>query len=321
MHAARRKYLLTALGLALASKRAWGAGNTRVGVLFAAGLEPYYDTFRKELRALGYIEGANLTLITRWAEGKLERLPALAAELVSLKPDVLVSSSTPSTAALKKVTASIPIVMATSADPVASGFVASLAHPGRNITGNAAMNFPLSGKTIQMLHSIAPSANRIGLLLTQGSAYDKQLPEVQAEARGFGVTVVPLRANTELEIERAFAIIQKDGIGGLAVFGDSVFLTHRRKIAAMALSARIPAIYQWRSHVEAGGLMSYGPTIDGFWRLAAGYVDRLLKGANPALLPVQQPTVFELVVNSQTATILGLAAKNELLLRADVVIE
>ena len=295
--------------------------TARVAVLFAAALESYYAAFKDELRALGYVEGQNLVLDARWADGKLERLPGLAAELVALKPDVVVASSTPAIAALKNTTSGIPIVMATSADSVRSGFVASLVRPGGNITGNSAMNFDLSLKTIEMIHSVVPNASRIGLLLTRNSAYNPLLPEVAQSAKALGLTIVPARADSEEDIERAFATMQKDGVGALVVFGDSVYVAYRRKIAALAMDARLPAIYQWRSHAEAGGLMSYGPNVLSLWRVAARYVDRILKGANPANLPVQQPTEFELVVNASTAKALGIKVPQDILLRADTVIE
>jgi putative ABC transport system substrate-binding protein len=321
---ARREALL-AIGALLAAAampmRARASGKPlRVAVLFAAALEDYYAAFKDELRSLGYEEGRNLVLDARWANGSLERLPALAAELVALAPDVAVASSTPAIAALKSVTASIPIVMATSADSVKSGFVATLARPGGNITGNSAMNFDLSLKTIALLQSVVPKASRLALLLTRESAYNVQLPEIIAAAQGLRVAIVPLRANTENEIDNALAEARQSGIGGLVVFGDSVFVAHRKQLAARTAAERMPAIYQWRSHVEAGGLMSYGPDVRALWRSAARYVDRIAKGANPANLPVQQPTVFELAVNLSAARQLRVEFPRDTLLRADIVV-
>jgi putative ABC transport system substrate-binding protein len=320
----RRLFLVSTAALVLASRDAGAdkaARKAKVAVLFAASLETYYAVFKTQLRSLGYVEGQNLLLEARWADGKVERLPALAAELVALKPDVVVASSTPAIRALKEATRTIPIVMATSADSVRSGFVASLARPGGNITGNSAMNFDLSLKTIELLHKASPRVKRVGLLLTRDSAYNPQLTEIVEGVRGLGVSIIALRANTSEEIERAFDSMVKDGIGALVVFGDSVFVAHRRTIAALAADRKIPAIYQWRSHVEDGGLMSFGPDIGSFWKAAAVYVDRILKGADPAVLPVQQPTVFELVINLNAARALGLKISEEMLLRADSVIE
>jgi len=321
----RRRLVLAIAGALLAPAgpaAAQRANRTsRVGVLFAAGLEGYYAAFRAELRQLGYVEGRNLQLDARWAEGDLTRLPQLAAELLALKPDVIVASSTPSIVALKRATTTVPIVMATSADSVRSGFVATLSRPGANITGNSAMNFDLSLKTIHLLHACVPQVTRIGLLLTRNSAYNPQLDEIVAGARAFGVTVVPLRANTEAEIESVFNGAAQEKLGGMAVFGDSVFVAHKRKLAEKAAAMRLPTIYQWRSHVDAGGLMSYGPDINSLWRMAARCVDRILKGANPAELPVQQPTVFELFINGTVAKNLGITIPPDVLLRADAVIE
>jgi len=324
MNATRRRVLAitAALLAAIGPAAAQRTGRTpRVAVLFAAGLEGYYAAFRAELRQLGYVEGRNLQLDARWADGDVGRLPQLAAELLALKPDVVVASSTPAIVAFKRLTTTVPIVMATSADSVRSGFVATLSRPGTNITGNSAMNFDLSLKTIDLLHACIPRVTRIGLLLTRDSAYNPQVDEIVAGAKAFGVTVVPLRANTEAQIEAAFAGAAQEKLRGMAVFGDSVFITHKRKLAELAAAARLPTIYQWRSHVDAGGLMSYGPDINNLWRMAARCVDRILKGANPAELPVQQPTVFELFINGRVARELGVTIPPDVLLRAEAVIE
>lgn len=310
--------LLAPIGRAAAQRP---ARTARVAVLFAAGLEGYYGAFRDELRQMAYVEGRNLQLDARWANGDLSRLPQLAGELLALKPDVVVASSTPAIVAFKRLTRTVPIVMATSADSVRSGFVATLSRPGTNITGNSAMNFDLSLKTIDLLHACIPQATRIGVLLTRDSAYNPQVDEVVAGAKAFGVTLVLLRANTEAEIESAFAGAAQERLGGMAVFGDSVFITHKRKLAELAAAMRLPTIYQWRSHVDAGGLMSYGPDINSLWRMAARCVDRILKGANPAELPVQQPTAFELFINGRVAKELGITIPPDVLLRADAVIE
>lgn len=293
----------------------------RVAVLFSGGREQYYEDFKAELRLRGYNEYQNLVLLPKWAMGESNRLAGLVEELLRFEPEVIVTSSTAATVAVQRTGTKIPVVMATSADPVRSGFVASLARPGGNITGMASLSVQLSIDTVDLLREVVPKARRYAVLLTRNSAYDAQMPEILAAAKKSGITIVTGRANSDGELEEVFAEFNKDGIEALVVFGDAVFVRLRRKLAALTRRYRIPAIYQWRSHAEAGGLMSYGPKISQGWKVAARYVDRILKGADPAATPVEQVTIFELIINTATARALKLDVPKPILQRADALIE
>lgn len=293
----------------------------RVAVLFSGGREQYYEDFKAELRLRGYNEFQNLVLFPKWAMGELGRLPGLVEEVLNFQPEVIVTSSTAATVAVQRTGTKIPVVMATSADPVRSGFVTSLARPGGSITGLASLGVQLSIQTVELLHSVVPKARRYAVLLTPNSAYDAQMPEILEAAGKLGITLVTRRANSEATLEEVFAGFRKDGIEAIVVFGDAVFVRLRRKLAALARRFRMPAIYQWRSHAEAGGLMSYGPKISQGWKVAARYVDRILKGADPAATPIEQVTIFELVINTAAARSLKLAIPAPILQRADSLIE
>lgn len=290
----------------------------RVAILFSGGRENYYNDFTAELHARGYVQERTIRLFPRWAQGDVSRLPGMAAEIIEWKPEVIVTSSTAATNAIKRTGTKIPVVMATSADPVRSGFVASLERPGGNITGNASLPVSLNIKTLELLHKVVPKAKRIGVLLTRTSAYDAQMPDVLEAAKAMGVELVTVRANSEAELEQVFASLRQEGIQALLVFGDAVFVVHRRKLAALAAKAKMPAIYQWKSHAEAGGLLSYGPQISQSWKIAARFVDRILKGADPATLPVDEAKIFELVVNTMTARALGITIPKSVTSRADL---
>lgn len=293
----------------------------RVAVLFSGGREQYYEDFKAELRLRGYNEYQNLVLLPKWAMGESNRLGGLVEELLRFEPEVIVTSSTAATVAVQRTGTKIPVVMATSADPVRSGFVASLARPGGNITGMASLSVQLSIDTVDLLREVVPKARRYAVLLTRNSAYDAQMPEILAAAKKSGITIVTGRANSDGELEEVFAEFHKDGIEALVVFGDAVFVRLRRKLAALTRRYRIPAIYQWRSHAEAGGLMSYGPKISQGWKVAARYVDRILRGADPAATPVEQVTIFELIINTAAARSLKLDVPKPILQRADALIE
>ena len=300
----------------------------RVGVLSAGSPPPRapspasLDAFRQGLRDLGYVEGQNIVLEWRWAEGREERLPDLAAELVSLNMDLIVATTTRAVQAAQHATRTIPIVMAVSADPVASGFVASLARPGGNITGMSIMAPEVSGKRLELLRDIRPSISRVAVLLNPaqpGSRIDVQGLEGAAQALGLQLSIVEVHSPDAFA--SAFAAMRREGADALLVLPDPLLLDrYRSDIAALALQHRLPAMYGWRMWVEVGGLMSYGPRLPDLFRRAAYYVDRLLKGATPADLPVEQPTQFELVLNLKTAEALGLTLPQHLLVFADEVI-
>ena len=324
----RRRRSLIALGSAvflapriLAAQqpvKVYRVANLGVGSPTTTGV--FFDNFKKGLRDLGYIEEQNIVIDARWAEGKAERLPGLAAELAALNPDVIIASGTPGTRAAKQATATIPIVMIGVADPVGAGLVASLAHPGGNITGVSNLSLELSGKTLELLHAAVPKATRIAVLMSDDPIHSFLLKEIQDAAKGFGLTVLPTRAKSPEELERAFASIANEKAQAVIVLADVVFSGQRKRIAELAAQARLPSMYQFREHTEAGGLLSYGPDSRNLQKVVATYVDKILKGAKPGDLPVQQPTEFELVINLKTAKALGITFPQEILLRADKVI-
>ena len=283
-----------------------------------------FDKFKKGLRDLGYIEGMNIVIEVRWAEGKEERLSGLAAELIALKPDVLVGNAV-AIRAIKQLTKTIPIVVTKFADPVGSGWIASLAHPGGNITGMSSVgDLDMALKQVQLLRVVAPKATRIANLWWARPDPARQLQmikELQDRAKTLGVTIFPVRANTLDEFNAAFAMIAKLEATALIVGDFPVFYFHSKEIAALAAAKRLPAIYPSGEYVEAGGLLSYGVNNEYFSEYAATYVDKILKGAKPGDLPVEQATRFELVVNMKTAKALGITIPQEILLRADEVIE
>lgn len=324
---ARRRAALAALLAALlpGGARAQSAREPareprRVAILFSGGRENYYDDFTAELHRRGYADEKNLKLFPRWAQGDIRRLPGLAEEILAWNPEVVVTSSTAATNAMRRTGTRLPIVMATSADPVRSGFVESLERPGGNITGNSSLPVELNVKTVAMLREVLPAAKRLGLLLTATSAYGVQVPDLERAAAALGVELVVLRASTEAELDALLPGLKRDGLEGLVVLGDAVFVVLRRKLAALCAKHSMPAVYQWKSHVEAGGLMSYGPQIFHAWKMAARYVDRILKGADPATLPVDQTRIFELAVNTNAARALGIRIPKAILARADVLI-
>jgi putative tryptophan/tyrosine transport system substrate-binding protein len=284
---------------------------------------PLLDAFRQGLRELGWVEGQNIVIDYRYAEGRFDRLPALAAELVRLKMDIIVASPTPAAAAAKNATETIPIVMISVGDPVGLGLIASLARPGGNVTGlSYSVGSGISGKGLELLKETVPKIRRVAILSNPANpAHSLEVREVNVAARSLGVQLQLLEARGPNDFDGAFAAMAKERVGALLVVADSMFFLHRSRLADLAARSRLPAAYGLRENVEAGGLMSYGPSQRDLFRRSATYVDKILKGAKPGDLPVEQPTKFELVINLKTAKALGLTIPPSLLQRADEVIQ
>ena len=327
---ARRTFLAGTGAILLATPLAAEAQQTsglrRIGYLGSSSpsLEPtYVEAFRGQLRVLGYIEGQHIAIEYRWAEGRADRLPNLAAELVRLDPVVIVTTGTPGTLAAMQATKTIPIVMASSVDPVRSGIVASLARPGGNVTGFTILGPELEGKRMELLKRAVPRLSRVAVLwnpANPGIAFN--LEAIEAAARALHVTVGPVvEVRRVEEMENAFSTIANARPDALAVLADRSLQAHRRRIVEFAVARRLPGMYPYGEYVDAGGLMSYAPSNTELFRGAATYVDKILKGAKPGNLPVQEPTKFELVINLKTAKALGLTIPQSLLLQADRVIQ
>jgi putative ABC transport system substrate-binding protein len=325
----RREWLMAFAGALAAPGTAYAQPQTkvwRVGFLAQRHVDfvdadYYYGPFRQGMRELGYIEGKNLTIEWRSAEGKTERLAALAAELVNLKVDVIVAASTLPVRAVQQATTTIPIVMAGIADPLGSGFVKSLARPGGNITGLTNIGAEVAPKQLEMLMSMVPRLSRVAVLVTPDPTGGSTLKNIQSAAQRKGVTILPVEARSAPEIEQAFSAMAQAKAGAVIVNRDPIFNPQVGQIAALAAKHKLPAVAGLREYVEAGGLMSYGSTVPGQFRHAATYVDKILKGAKPADLPVEQPTIFELVINGKTAKALGLTIPYALRISATQVIE
>ena len=297
----------------------------RIGFLGTASASAYasrVEVLRAGLRDLGYVEGRNIAIEYRWAEGKYERLPGLAAELVQLKVDVIVAAATPAVQAARQATTTIPIVMVATVDPVGAGLVASLSRPGGNITGLSNISVDLSSKWVELLRVALPKLSRVAVLVNPGHPnHPAFLKNIQATAKTTGVNVSPLQASTASQIEAALGAMTRERAGALIVLPDSLFLTQARRIAELAAKNRLPTMFGTGDSVEAGGLMSYGQNLAEHFRRAATYVDKILKGTKPGDLPVEQPTILELVINLKTAKAIGLTIPQDLLFRADKVIE
>ena len=280
------------------------------------------EAFRQGLRELGYVEGQNVTIEYRWADGKFEQLPDLAAELVRLKVDVIVAVVTQASLAAKKATGTIPIVMVGVSDPVGSGLVASLARPGTNITGTSSMTAEIIGKLLELLKETLPKISRVAALWNPANPVFQalQLRETEVAARALGVQLRILEARGPDEIDGAFAAMVKERTKALLILGDPVFTSHRKRIADLAAKYRLPAVSGTREYVEAGGLMAYGPSFPDMHRRAATYVDKILKGTKPADLPVEQPKKFEFIINLKAAKQIRLTIPPNVLARADKVI-
>jgi putative ABC transport system substrate-binding protein len=324
----RRTFLcgltLGTLGLPVAAEAQQGGNVPRIGFLFygSPGPSPELDAFRQGLRELGCIEGQNIAIEVRFASGRVERLPELAAELVRLKLDVIVTPGTPASVAAKQATSTIPIVFAGVADAVGAGLVANFARPGGNITGLTGISAELGGKRLELLKEVAPKASRVAVLYNPADRSNVLvLKELQESAPALRLTLQPLGVRGPGEFEGAFVAMSRKRAH--ALFGAAGILTteHRKAIVDLAAKSRIPAMWGERQFVVAGGLMSYAVNFYDQVRRAATYVDKILKGAKPADLPVEQPTKFELVINLKTAKALGLTIPQSLLQRADEVIQ
>jgi len=294
----------------------------RIGWLGAARTSsPRIEAFRQGLHELGYAEGKNIFIEYRYAEGKLDRLPALAAELVRLKVDVIVAGSPQATRSAKQATSTIPIVMAFDDDPVGSGFVASLARPGGNITGLSTLFPEMSGKQLQVLKEIVPKISRVAVLGNATQPGNPQaLREINIAADGFGVQIQYLEVRGAKDIETAFREASKERADAVLVLSTTIIYFNRRQVADLAAKSRLPTIYGRPEYVDEGGLVYYGPSYTDLYRRAATYVDKILKGAKPAGLPVEQPTKFELAINLKTAKQIRLTIPPNVLARADRVI-
>ena len=283
------------------------------------------EAFRQGLRDLGYVEGHNVVIEYRDAEGKLERLPALAAELIALQVDVILAGGTPQALAAKHASRTLPIVFAAAADPVTDGLVTSLARPGGNVTGLASLNPELIGKCLEQLKQAVSGVNRVAVLWPPGGLGERtdkdMLKGAEVAARALGMRLQFVEARGPDDFDRAFSEMTKARAGALTVLPSTMFLNERRRLVDLAAKNRLPTVFPNRESVDAGGLMSYGPNIADNFRRAAVYVDKILKGANPADLPIEQPTKFELVINLKTAKALGLTVPLIMEMTADEVIE
>jgi putative ABC transport system substrate-binding protein len=301
-------------------------GVPRIGVLFAstpAATSHLLDGLRQGLREHGYVEGQHIILERRYGQAGTERMSDIAAELVRLKVDVLVAATDPATAALRQRTQTIPVVMANSTDPVGTGFVASLARPGGNVTGLSALSPELSGKRLGILREVLPGLARVAIIWNpdvRGAAFDYK--ETEAAARSMRLRLQSVEVSRGEDLDRAFSAVRNQRAQGLIVqTPNPVLFANRSRIASFAQRTRLPSIYGQREFADAGGLITYGPNTVDLWRRAATYVDKILKGAKPGELPVEQPTTFELVINLKTAKALGLAIPQSLLQQADHVIQ
>ena len=301
----------------------------RIGYLSIGSASTTYtrplEAFRQGLRELGWDEGRTLFIEYRYAEGRADRLPALADELVRLKVDIIVASPTPSAVAAREATRTIPIVGLSLTEPVAIGLVASLARPGGNITGlTYGVDTEIFGKQLQLLKEAIPGVRRVAVLTNPasgGPSHPLRMESVKSAARSLNLPLQILEVREPGDFETAFAVMLKEHAGALLLSGDAMFFVHRARLAELALKKRLPSMstqWQW---VDAGGLVSYAPSFPDQWRRAATYVDKILKGAKPADLPIEQPTKFELVINLKTAKALGLTIPPSILARADEIIE
>src|SRR5215831_17959119 len=314
----------TVLGAPLAAE-AQAAKVPRIGVLHPGAPSTsshFAAAFDQGLRELGYVQGQNIVVERRFAEAKTERMSDIAAELVRLKVDVIVTSTDPGIAAVRQQTQTIPIVMANSTDPVATGFVTSLARPGGNVTGLSSISPELSVKRLELLKEAVPGLSRVGIVWNpdvRGGVLEYK--ETESAARSLRLQLQSVEVTRVEDFDRAFSALTAGRAEALTVISFSVGFRNRSQFASLAQKNRLPSVFGLREYVDAGGLMSYGPSFTDGWRRAATYVDKILKGAKPSELPVEQPTKFELVINLKTAKALGLTIPQSLLVRADKIIE
>lgn len=322
----RRREFITLLGGAaavrpLSARAQQPVQITRVGIL-ASQLLPPIRRFTRKLQQLGYIEGQNLRVEYRFAEGHDDRYPTMAAELVALPVDLIVTSGTPAALAAKRATSTIPIVIGTIGEAVSTGVVSNLARPENNITGFTALNLDLEGKRLELLKELLPHLKIVGMLVnTMNPLLDVSLLSLRPAAKALGLTLNLFEIRNRDEIESALLRLEQAHPDGVIVAADTVLLSNRREIVAALAKARLPAVYAFREYAEVGGLLVYGADLGVLFERAAGYIDKIVKGAKPGDLPVQQAAEFELIVNSKAAAELGLKVPPSLLSRADEVIE
>ncbi len=316
---------LSLLAAPLAAEAQQRRNVPRIGVLSTGSPPPTLarlEPFIQGLRELGYVEGQTIAFEYRFADGKPERLPGLAAELIGLKVDVIVTVGTPAAVAAKQATSKIPIVIAIAADPVGAGLVASLARPGWNVTGMANLDTELSGKRLEILKEVVPGLSRVAILWNPANpAHRPALGESEVAARAIGVQLQPVEVRAPNEFTSAFSAMSSERASALMLLADSMFSSHRARVVDLAAKSRLPSMFWVKDFVAAGGLMSYGASYPDLYRRAATYVDKILKGAKPADLPMEQPMKFELVINLKTAQALGLTIPQSLLFQADEVIQ
>jgi putative ABC transport system substrate-binding protein len=324
----RRTFIASMVGAVLAAPlaaEAQQAGKVyRVGLLWEspAVFPDAIEAFRQGLRDLGYVEGRTIAIEYRWAEGKPERMRELAEELVRLKVDVIIAPSSVYVGAAKRATTTIPIIFMSHADPIGSGHVASLARPGGNITGLSLMMTETSVKGLELFKEAVPGLARVAVVWDPATpSHEPALKAVEAAGPALGLRIQPVAVRSATEFDGAFSAIVRERAGGVLVLSTPFFIAGAKRLAELAMTHKLPSLFGPRHHVESGGLMSYSPDRADQWRRGAIYVDKILKGAKPADLPVQQPTKFELVINLKTARALGLTVPPSLLQRADQVIQ
>ncbi len=328
----KRRKLLIALGasaltapipvFAQQQGKVWRVGFLYQGSRLSALETGRYGAFLKGMSELGYIEGRNLVIEGRYSDGKAERLPGLAAELVGTKVDVIVATGTPAYHALQKATSTTPVVITVGGDPVAEGFAASLARPGGNITGLVNISTEIVPKLLELLASAAPKISRVAVLLNpDNGAHPEQLKRIEAAAQKLRVNISRMGAKTPEDIERAYAAMTRERVQAVIILNDTFLVQQSQQIAILAIKHRLASISGTQEYPKAGGLMGYGPDIADNFRRAATYVDKIFKGAKPGELPIEQPTRFYLTINRNAAKALGITLSQEMLLRADRVIE
>jgi putative ABC transport system substrate-binding protein len=299
--------------------------SPRVGYLFsfvASQGQHLWESCRQGLRDLGYVETKNISLEPRWAEGRHERLPALATELAGINVDLIVAAATPASRAAKSATTTIPIVFVAVADPIHAGLVQSYREPGGNITGISLLTPELSGKRLQLIAEVVPRTSRVAVLINPDNlSHIVFHEETTVAGKALGIQIIPLRARNLREIEEAFTEIPKHKVDALIVFDDPVIWSLRKQVVALAAKLKIPAMYGYSEFVSDGGLISYGPHRPDLYRRTSGYVDKILKGANPATLPIERPTKFEMFANVKTANELDLKLPTSVLLSSDKIFE
>ena len=326
----RRHFIAAVATLAVVpAQKSWTQDRRRrIGVLGLRSRPVSFETnqsygaFVRGMRDLGYVEGRNLEIEWRFADSHYERLPAMAAELVKLNIEVLVTHATPGTRAAMDATRNLPIVTAAIADPIGRGFAKSLARPGGNLTGLTNLNVDLAVKQVELIKKVLPRVSRVAFMYNaRNPAAALPLKDTQAAAASIGVTVTPMEASTVAEVERGFASTREQGIGALIVSNEPLYVQLSAQIIAQARRHRVPTFYPYSEYVRDGGLMGYGENLAYVWERTATYVDKILKGAKPADLPIEQPAQLYLAINRSTAKSLGIAIAQEVLLRADEVIQ